>query len=158
MMPSKVVDRDMGFDAYMNGLKDLDGARVKVGIQGREAAQIRPGGISMVELATIHEFGAPVANIPQRSFVRATGDANAAKYVRLQTNIVRRLGKRPQAIDVKRELFVLGEIVRGDMINLIRARIPPPLKPATIARKFGEDVPLIDTGQLIGSIASVVIA
>lgn len=157
-MASKVIDRDNGFDAYMKGLRGLDGARVKVGVQGREAAQIRPGGISMVELATHHEFGAPVANIPQRSFVRATGDANAAKYVRLQTNIVRRLGKRPDAVDVKRELFVLGEIVRGDMINLIRARIPPSLKPATIARKFGEDVPLIDTGQLIASLRSVVVA
>ena len=112
----------------------------------------------MVDLATIHEFGAPAANIPQRSFVRATGDANAAKYARLQTNIVRRLGKRPRAVDVKRELFVLGEIVRADMIGLIRARIPPTLKPATIARKFGEDVPLIDTGQLINSIRSVVTA
>ncbi len=157
-MPSKVVDRDMGFDAYMKGLKELGGARVKVGVQGREAAQIRPGGISMVELATIHEFGAPVANIPQRSFVRATGDAHQNKYIRLQEGIVRRLGKRPQRVDVKRELFVLGEIVRADMIGLIRARIPPPLKPATIARKFGENVPLIDTGQLIASIRSVVVA
>lgn len=157
-MAAKVVDRDNGFNAYMKGLKSLDGARVKVGVQGREAAQIRPGGISMVDLVTILEFGAPAANIPQRSVIRAVGDANAAKYARLQTNIVRRLGKNPKATDVKRELFVLGEIVRADMINLIRAKIPPPLKPATIARKFGEDVPWIDTGQVIGAFSSVVVA
>ena len=151
-----VTDRDNGFEAFFEGLEDLDSIRVKVGIQGSEAAEIRAGGISMVRLGITHEFGAPRANIPQRSFLRSTGDANRAKYARLQEGIVRRLGKNPKAIDVRRELFRLGEIVRADVIKTIKARIAPPLKAATIARKKGDDIPLIETGQLINSISSVV--
>lgn len=151
-MASKGVvrDTDKGFKVFFKGLGDLDGMTVKVGIQGREAAQIRPGGISMVELGTIHEFGAPQANIPQRSFIRATADANRRKYERALEKIV----ETPDR--ARSGLFRLGEVVRADIIQRIKDRIPPPLQPATVRRKRGESVPLIDTGQLINSIRAVV--
>ena len=65
-----VRDRDNGFKAFFKGVRDLGSSRVKVGIQGREAAEIHAGGLPTVALATIHEFGAPNADIPSRSFLR----------------------------------------------------------------------------------------
>ena len=141
--------------AFFEGLDELGSLRVKVGIQGNEAQQIRSGGLSMVDLGTIHEFGAPRANVPQRSFLRSTADANRSKYERSMAKSVRKLANNPRSFNARGELFLLGERVRGDVIKRIRAHIPPPLAAATIARK-GEDVPLIDTGQLINSIRSVV--
>jgi len=151
-----VRDQDNGFAALFEGIKDLKGRRVKVGIQGREAAQIRPGGISMVQLATIHEFGAPNANIPQRSFMRSTADTNKRKYERMMAKSIKKLVRSPETFSVDRELLKLGETVRADIIKTVKARIPPPNKQATIDRKKGEDVPLIDTGLLINSIRAVV--
>lgn len=151
-----VTDRDNGFEAFFAGIRQLGASRVKVGIQGREAAEIRPGGISMVGVGTIHEFGAPRANIPQRSFLRSTADANRRKYEQRMERSVRKLIKTPESFNARAELFKLGEIVRSDVIKTIKARIPPPLKAATIARKKGDDVPLIEFGLLINSIRSVV--
>jgi hypothetical protein len=151
-----IKDRDTGFNAFFQGIRQLGSMRVKVGVQGREAAQVRPGGLTMVGLATIHEFGAPTANIPQRSFLRSTADANRGTYARVLEGAVKKLVKKPQAFKAKAELFRLGERVRADVIKRIKAGIPPPNTPATIAGKKGENVPLIDTGQLISSITSVV--
>lgn len=151
-----VTDRDNGFEAFFTGLKELKSMRVKVGIQGAEAAVIRPGGISMVRLTTNHEFGAPRASIPQRSFLRSTADANRRKYEQIMERSVRKLTENPESFNARAELFKLGEIVRSDVIKTIKARIPPPLKAATIARKKGDDVPLIEFGLLINSIRSVV--
>ena len=151
----KITDKDNGFSAFFRGVKGLAGPRVKVGIQGKEAAKVREGGISMVQLGTIHEFGAPRANIPQRSYLRSTADEKKRKYVKFMEGSVRRLIRSPERFNAKATLFQLGETVRSDVIKKIKSNIPPPLKPATIARK-GESIALIDTGLLLSSIRSVV--
>lgn len=155
MSPRVVRDIDKGFNAFFAELKDLKKIRVKVGIQGAEAPEIRPGGITMVDLGITHEFGAP-PNIPQRSFLRSTADAKEAKYERMMKKSVKKLTQRPKTFNAKAEMFKLGETVRSDVIKTIKDRIPPANAPSTIAQKKGEDVPLIDTGQLINSLRSVV--
>ena len=166
-----VKDEDQGFLAFFGGIKELSKEkRIKVGIQGKQAEEIHTdsdgglGDITMVRLGAVHEFGATIDNgfgkgikitIPQRSFLRSTADANEGKYRKAMQKIVRKLVNAPKKFNADAELMLLGERVRADVILRIKRRIPPPLKPRTIARK-GEDVPLIDTGMLVNSIRTVV--
>ena len=161
-MSFRITDRDNGFEAFFEGLSALRSDRVKVGIQGREASQIRPGGISMVGLGVIHEFGAPNANIPQRSFIRSTADVNNRKYQNMMIRSVTKLTRRPDSFNAQAELLKLGETVRGDIVKRIKsAQIKQDLAESTKtakARKAGGTVEpaLIDTGLLVQSISVVI--
>lgn len=174
-------DEDRGFEAFFENLRIAKGARVKVGIQGDDAARVVgmtkagrgggfSGGITMASLGEVHEFGATITNgfgigllivIPQRSFIRSTADANEAKYNARLVRITRNLVKRPM-VNVRGELFKLGERVRRDIINRIRkAEIKQDLAESTKKRKAAKaggkvEPALIDEGLLIGSISSVV--
>ncbi len=124
------------------------GAVVLVGVQGRGATLNRDG-LTNVALATIHEFGVPESKIPERSFIRATIDANQAKYFRFIQKLSGKviLGEMSE----ERALNLLGLLVVSDIQARIEAGIEPDLKPATIARK-GSSTPLIDSGILKNSI------
>jgi hypothetical protein len=124
-----------------------------------------PGGIDNVRLAAIHEFGAPKANIPARSFLRATMDENREAYFGM-------LIKAADAIlesrtTIAHVLAIIGERVKADIQARIRAQTGfAPLQPETIARKrrltragsTGPVKALIDTGQLLASITYKVMA
>jgi hypothetical protein len=155
----KVVDH--GMDAIQTWLDGFDPLEVKVGVVGSHAAARNDAsGITNVELATIHEYGAPNANIPQRSFLRSTADRNRKKYKTLMTKV---LGKAFDAkSSPKKALELLGGIVKGDMQATIFENKTLPaanrqLKTATIAARgdaggTGTPTPLIDTGQLVNAI------
>jgi hypothetical protein len=117
-----------------------------------ENADGTPGSstITMVELAAIHEFGSPAANIPERSFLRRTF---AARNPELQV-LMGRLAKGIIAgkIGPEQAAHLLGQWSVAQVRKTITSEhIPPPLQPATIARK-GSDRPLVDTGRLLGAI------
>lgn len=151
----KITDKDKGFNDYFDGLKKLDGLRSKVGIQGQEGrANHKGSNLTTVALATIHEFG--TNRIPQRSFIRSTADENKQKYEKRLSLIYKKLTKNPKLFNAHGEMLKTGEAVRRDVIKKIKSNIPPPIKEETRKRKKGEGVALIDTGQLIGSISSVV--
>lgn len=133
-------------------LSAVDQARVKVGVVGAAAEADHGDGISTGELAAIHEFGAPGANIPERSFIRRTFLTKrteiAAVCAKLAKGIV--AGK----IEPERALNVLGAFCSTEVKKTITegAGVPPPLQPETIARK-GSDRPLVDTGRLLNAIS-----
>ena len=54
-------------------------------------------GLRVLDIATIHEFGAPAAGIPQRSFVRATVDEHRADIARIQRALAARVERAPRA-------------------------------------------------------------
>jgi hypothetical protein len=125
-------------------------SHVKVGVLsgGGKSAD----GLSMVELAAIHEFGAPRAGIPERSFIRAAMRANESEYravaARLSGAYV--TGK----ISYQRALELLGVWGATAIKKYITAgsNIAPPLQAATVQRK-GSTRPLVDTGQLVNAIS-----
>jgi len=129
----------------------LDKRHVKVGILGQAAIEPVDGGITMVELGTMHEFGTADGRIPERSYIRSTlnsgNDELKQICAKLASDIVN--GRR----NVDEALKILGEFgvaqVRG---KITKTDIPPPLKPATIAAK-GSSKPLVDTGALLNSIS-----
>lgn len=151
-MAAGVEDKDRGWDAIRSNVKRADGAVVAIGIQGPEAGAVvhDDTALSNVELGVIHEFGAPGAGIPERSFIRSTFDAKVGEWTRLMVDVAEKIYDTPPAVPL-RLLDITGQKVRADIINAINQGIPPALQQATIDAK-GSSKPLIDTGQLKGSI------
>ena len=117
----------------------------------KEAGKPQPP-ITIAQIATIHEFGSSDGKIPQRSFMGSSIDEN-------QRSISSFIGKLASAVVAGQvsEVIALGKV--GQMIkDLFRkkiiSKIPPPLKASTLKKKgAGKSTPLVDTGQLVGSIA-----
>lgn len=175
-MGFKLRDKDKGFKSFQAGLKATGQKTVKVGIQGNEATQVhraaeRDGGavtgsITMVELGSVHEFGATITNgygrgirivIPQRSFLRSTADQNRRKYDARLEAIIKRLADHPQRYDAEGELLKLGELVRRDIMDRMRrGEIEPPIGRQQAEARGELGPPLVDTGMLMNSIRAVV--
>lgn len=146
------TDTDLGADALQRMLKGVGRATVRVGILSDSPHQEREGAsgvLSVAEIAAVHEFGAPAVNVPQRSFVRATVDAQAAEIQRLQETLFAQV--IDGGITEAQALELVGAKVAAMMQARITSNIPPPLKPETVERK-GSSVALVDTGQLKSSI------
>lgn len=113
-----------------------------VGIHAAKASQEHDG-LTLIELAEIHEFG---LGVPQRSFIRKWADEDSEK---LAPTFQKELTK-----------VITGEVAAqyaGDRLALYAqgkcqafisdGRVEPALARETIARK-GSSKPLIDTGAL----------
>jgi phage gpG-like protein len=156
MTSAKFTDTDLGADALARWMREAGRKTVRVGVLSDSPKKDKDGeetGISLVEVAAVHEFGAPSANVPQRSFIRATADAQAGEIQRLEEVL------GAQMIDgiltEDKALGLLGSKVAAMMQARITSNIPPPLKAETVDRK-GSSVALVDTGQLKASITFAV--
>lgn len=105
--------------------------------------------VTLLHIALIHEFGAPRARIPERSFLRAYVDANQTQILQWQRDLVQAALKGN--VDPDHILNQLGAKVAAGIQERISSNIPPPLSPLTIKRKRSS-VALVDTGQLKASI------
>lgn len=154
----KVIDR--GWEDIKHRVRALrdTGAVVKVGVQGqRAAANHQQSGLTVAQLATIHEFGKVIHQprmgrtivIPERSFLRATIDQYQEAIARRDVLLAQGFMLGKLALKPAMELF--GQYVVGLIQQRIANGIAPPNRPRTIARK-GSSKPLIDTGQLRSSI------
>lgn len=109
------------------------------------------GGLTNAQLLGIHEFG--TATIPERAPIRTAFDVKGSSWATLAAKLLGNvLGGKTTAVAA---LGLLGQRAVADIRRVITARLPPPLKDATVARK-GSSVPLVDTGQLLNSITYVV--
>ena len=162
----EIKDTDFGWAKLVEELEKVKrGAYVKVGLMGH-VKDLRAGEpIGAVALGVIHEFGAPKANIPERSFLRSTCDLKVdAEWNDLRIRLADLIytGK----MTVERALGLLGARASAD----VRARItegdeiPPPAMPATFMRKLKKNAKgfnstgleprnLVDTGRMAMSIS-----
>lgn len=129
-------------------------AHVKVGIlasQGGTEAHDPTSGLTLIEIAAVHEFGSPAAGVPERSFIRETARIYADELAKLQARVAR--GIINDTLTVDKALGILGAWLQTKIKRRITtgAGVPPPLAQATIDRK-GSDRPLVDTGRLINAI------
>lgn len=159
MTPTRVTDTDRGAKALMQRLRALASSsrRVRVGILSDSPKKAREGAagkLSLVEVAALHEFGAPEANIPQRSFIRATMDERKADIERLLVVVATRVAKGE--LTEEQGLQQVGAKVAGWIKARIAQGIAPPLAESTVAAK-GSSMPLVDTGQLRSSITHAVV-
>lgn len=138
----------------------LDKCFVRVGVlesKGGSEMHNTEGGkpITLVELATIHEFG--TANIPERSFIRTTLLINkAAELEEMQVKLARAIVMK--GMDPLRALNILGSWAASQIKNGITSEEIGafPLAESTIARK-GSSKPLVDTGLLKNAISYEVV-
>lgn len=105
--------------------------------------------ITILAIATIHEFGAPKVNIPERSFIRATFDRHEEEIAKQIEGVF--LQYIDDQIDFGTFTAIIGEYLVGRVQKTIIDMDSPPLHPATIAAKKSSGV-LVDTGRLVGAI------
>lgn len=132
-------------DALVEAMRALSSQRVKVGVLGA-------AGSENVVKAVANEFG--TADIPERSFLRATFNAQRAAYVNALRRAVDAIVMR--RMTPQQALGLLGVRVVADVQQTITEIDTPPLAPSTVAAK-GSTQPLIDTGRLRASIAFEVV-
>lgn len=137
-MTGRVMDRDLGLRKIVNTMSQFDGRELRVGIQGPEAGAIEHDGsaLSNVELGAIHEFGAPSVGIPERSFIRATWNANIERWTSstLPAIAAKVYSSSPDA--PQRALGVLGEVIVGEIRKTMARGIPPPLTASGYASRL----------------------
>ena len=176
-MPKDVIDIDRGWKAIKRDLLAIaqNDYGVDVGIIGSNATETHEGEVENVfgkatigfpakkptnaEVGTFHEFGTiaggsarsggVIIGTPERSFIRSTIDEKKALISRLFERVAK--GIYDRRIAVKWGLNMIGLQAVTWIKRKIQKGIPPPLALSTIARKKSSK-PLIDTGQLIGSL------
>ncbi len=177
-MASRVIDSDRGYRELLRGLAELGEPSVYVGIlqdkgmlrerreykrtkggkitkKRRRIAVEDPEAITLVEIATINEFGSEDGRVPERSFMRSTIDENEKRYQRRLDAVA---GKTVDAMveggtaageaAMREGLGQLGLLVERDIKSKIRDLREPPNAPATLAQKYPGDNPLIETGRM----------
>lgn len=180
----KLEDRDRGYAKIREELRKAGhgGAYVKVGLLGEAKDRHEGDPVGSVGLGVIHEFGAPAANIPERSFLRRTVDTQREAWFELQRQLAGLI--YDGRLTIERALGLLGAKAMGDVKATIveRPPIPPPNVPEVMLRKRGltpagnpskakgaayarkgfnrtgiAPRTLVDTGRLVASIAWAVV-
>jgi len=105
--------------------------------------------LRVVDIAVIHEFGAPRAGIPERSWMRTSYDENLKKNLSFQTSLLNRM-LSTKRMNIKKILRIMAQRIKTQQQRKIRSNIPPKLK----TRK---GIALIDTAQMINSIQTQVV-
>lgn len=140
----RITDRDRGLKAFIRRVKPLARTQaVKVGILSGTGGAPASGGGTVIDVASIHEFG--LGNHPERSFIRAWADADKEKHKdaerRLAESVVRGTNTAAAALEK------LGVLLAAEAQKFIQSgRVSP-------ATDKPGGTTLIDTGQLVGSIS-----
>lgn len=162
----KLIDK--GYRDYAKKLKTVGGTKpvVAVGVRGAKAMQakkameedgnIYDSPVTLVEIATIQEYGSFAAGIPERSFMRSTFKENLQVYKKLGATLGKEVMKLRPKYTIRQALGIIGEKYKMDVQAKIRSNIPPGLSLSTIlarqARGIESEKTLIVTGQLVGAI------
>lgn len=150
MASVKVINK-----GYYEALKRFEAmnSELDVGVPDLDIPHKGSLGMTVAAVAAIHEYGAPAAGIPQRSYLRAWVDENEPRIQKMVAAMQQSVasGKRTQA----QALELLGQKFVGEIQARIAKGIEPALKDRTVARK-GSSKPLIDTGQLRSSITYII--
>lgn len=135
----KPIDAIKELEKISTSMKGADS--VKVGLP--KGSNDYPDGTSVIMVGTVHEFGSPSRNIPQRSFLRATVQEKRRKYKKMFSKLAKKIidGK----LTSKQALNLVGLQVQTDVREKITDIKEPELK-------HREGNPLIDTGHLRQSI------
>ena len=156
MAKFKIKDKDLGYKKILQNLSKLSAKPfVKVGAL-ESAGPHEDSDLTVAEILSIHEFGAPSAKIPERAPIRKTMDG---KRQEINSTIDSLYGKILDGkIDVDKALGVLGLDVKRKIQQTIRDGLSPPWAQSTLEAKSRKSggivavVPLIDSGQTIKSI------
>ena len=128
---AKTIDKDLGQKQIVRELKKAKGSFVTVGIHAKEHEYESGASVQMV--GTVHEFGLPEKNIPERSFLRSTYDKNKEFWRKMTVDLFYKVLQRSitvetalKQIGILQVSAVQGTLLKGDFAELktstIRAR------------------------------------
>lgn len=141
------------FVAYEKNLQQFKDSVVKAGVLAKDGSQQHSEGLTVFQIGMIHEFGVPEKNIPRRSFIRVPIENNIKEITKLIEHNHKLVSEN--SMSAKVALDRIGIMAQNTIKESFINNDWKPLKRATIKRK-GSSRPLIDTGQLIGSISYIV--
>ena len=141
------------FVAYEKNLQQFKDSVVKAGILAKDGSNNHSEGITVFQIGMIHEFGAPEKNIPRRSFIRVPIENNIKEITKLIENNHKLVSEN--SMSAKVALDRIGLKAQNTIKKSFRDNDWKANSRATVKRK-GSSRPLIDTGQLIGSISYIV--
>ena len=147
-----VRDKDRGYAALMASIDKSGSYRITVGIHAEDGGQYA-NGVTLAEVAEKNEFGGP--NQPARPFIGPWADERRASAIE-QIKAAFKEALKARTSPAQR-LDQIAQVLAGEVQQRISTGIPPPNAQSTIDRK-GSSTPLIDTGQLRGSIRGKVSA
>lgn len=124
-------------------IERLSNKAMQIGIFGSEDGEV-------LIYASVHEFGAPSINVPERSFLRKTVDEKQSEIGKTLDNFFIKYLDGDIGYDICMDS--IGEYLVGLVRKTIIDLDSPPLKQSTIDAKGSTGV-LIDTGKLIDSIS-----
>ena len=127
-------------DKLLKQLESLFKKEITVGLHGDVGGDILSRGI-------YNEFG--TKNIPERSFIRAGYDSEKKNII----NDAEKLARKVVAMEIKPSTAanLLGDATKGRIQEFAIDLRDPPNAQSTVDAK-GSSNPLVDTGQMIGSI------
>lgn len=134
-------------------LKEAEKTKVRIGVlASKGGSEAKESGITLAELAAIHEYGSPAAGIAERSFIRRTFKENTKELNSITAKILKKIIE--DGMPVEKALAILGAWGAAEIQKRVTQgeHIPPPLKPATVVAK-NSTRPLVDTKQLINSVS-----
>jgi len=140
----RLIDKDLGLKALVRRVRQGSrGGAVKVGVLSGSGSN---AGVSVVDVASIHEFG--LGTHPERSFIRAWADQDRSEHEaverRLAESVVKGSNTHPEALEK------LGLVLAASAQKFIQdGRVSPP----TVKQGGDGNTTLIDTGQLVSSIS-----
>jgi hypothetical protein len=153
-----LYDKDTGYAELMTTFRTSKAMAVFVGfLQSSGLYKPKEKGskqapITLAQIGAIHEFGAKDGrHPPMRSFMGTPMDTNRAK---IEKKIALLLGQVvDRSMSEKIALGRLGEFLQSMFRGAINAGLKPRLSKSTMKTKDPSKFkPLIDTGQLIGSL------
>lgn len=150
---SRVIVRDLGWNEVIREINRMDKSFTKVGfpsegsVDNRGSEEAYADMSEVATVASVHEFGAPERNIPERSFLRSAVDENRERLAKVQTREAGLVmdGKRTVEVALGR----IGEFMKGRVQAKITSGPFEPLAPQTIAARVRpSEKPLIDTASM----------
>lgn len=124
-------------EEFMKQLEAIHNSYVEVGILAdagqAENSDGSESGISLAELASVHEYGSTDGKIPQRSFIGSTMDEQYTKFNDTTNKLLAKITNRE--MKSKLALSIIGAEIKSEIQKKIRSNIAPGLKQSTIERK-----------------------
>ena len=152
----KVIDK--GLNKFVKQVEQFENSYTKVGFpEGSTPDAGDKTFDEVVQIAASHEFGAPKASIPERSFLRSAFDAHEGDIKKLMDYEYNEVANGTST--AKQSLGRIGEWFTGEVKKQIDTINSPPFAPSTLkARQAKGDMNpklLIDTGQMRASVTHV---
>lgn len=147
-----LIIKDKGWNRILKNLNKIDDSFVKIGLLGDAGSYDTGGGVNVAQVATWQEFG--TTTIPARPFMRQTFEENRDKVSQLTLKMRNNIYSGSLAVDAG--LKTLGVAYKGLIQKQIRngnfaANAESTIRAKTVNGKKGT-TPLINTGQMIGSV------